>query len=51
MLEHTLDCRERGLVHCDIGVVASEGVWETIETGTYLVIDVPGESLRLERRS
>lgn len=50
-MEHTVECRQRGLMQCVLHELACSGAWEGVEPGTYVLTDVPGEPVRLEVQS
>lgn len=47
-MEHTVDCRQRGLMQCDLHELACSGAWEGVAPGVYRLVDLPAESVRLE---
>jgi hypothetical protein len=48
-MEHTLSCRERGLVRCELNALACAGAWHDLGPGVYLVSRGPaGEPLAEE---
>lgn len=47
VMEHTVECRLRGLMLCPLGELAMSGAWAEVEPGDYRIVDeVP---VRLER--
>ena len=47
-MEHTVECRQRGLMQCSLHELACSGAWRDTAPGVYRLVDKPGESVRLE---
>ena len=47
-MEHDLDCRMRGLMRCALHELACSGAWEGVDPGVYRLVDIPGQSVRVE---
>lgn len=47
-MEHTVECRQRGLMQCDLHELACSGAWRDTAPGVYRIVDEPGLPVHLE---
>lgn len=47
-MEHTVECRQRGLMECALHELACSGAWRDTAPGVYRIVDEPGLPVHLE---